>query len=248
MLQPTYPTYDELADWYQLLDPREDHADDMPGLAAMLRDAADGPVGTLLELGAGGGNAAFYLQHEFELTLSDLSPSMLRQCEAAAPNATFEPGDMRSLRLERTFDAVLIRDAIVYMATRDDLAAALSTARVHLRPGGAALFCPDVLRESFAPSTECSDHASPDGTRQLHTMMATWDPDPSDEQYRVDFAFLARDGATMRALHDTHIEGLFGLATWVSLCRDAGFDVDVVQREVEDGAPYCPEMFLCTAV
>ena len=241
-------TYDDLADWYALLDPREDHADEMPEIANMLRGIAEGPVETLLELGAGGGNAAYYLRDTFELTLTDLSPAMVARCQAAAPDAECLVGDMRTLRLDRTFDAVLIRDAIVYMATREDLAAALATARAHLRPGGAALFSPDVLRESYADDTELSDRTSDDGQRQLRCMIATWDPDPTDEQCSVEFVFLARDGATMRAIHETHIEGLFSLDTWTQLCREAGFEVTIVHRDVEGERPYCSEMFLCRAV
>jgi len=43
---------------------------------------------------------------------------------------------MRSVRLGRTYDAVIIHDAIMYMTTEDDLVAALATARAHLAPAG----------------------------------------------------------------------------------------------------------------
>ena len=46
---------------------------------------------------------------------------------------------MRTLRLGRTFDAVLIHDSIMYMTTEADLAAAALTAFVHTRPRGATL-------------------------------------------------------------------------------------------------------------
>lgn len=61
---------------------------------------------------------------------------------------------MRDLRLGRSFGAVLIHDAIVYMTSVADLRAAIATAFVHLRPGGVALFVPDIGRDDFVESTE----------------------------------------------------------------------------------------------
>ncbi|MCY4555151.1 MAG: hypothetical protein OXF79_01910 [Chloroflexi bacterium] len=42
------------------------------------------------------------------------------------------------------------------MASLEDLRTAIETAYVHCRPGGAALFGPDHLRENFHPRTDCS--------------------------------------------------------------------------------------------
>ncbi len=49
------------------------------------------------------------------------------------------------------------------------------------------------------------------------------DPDPSDDTCVVDFAFLLRDGKTMRAVHDPHTEGH---ASDLFLCRRAKQDVE----------------------
>ena len=58
-------------------------------------------------------------------------------------------GDMRTLRLGRTFDAVFAHDAVMYMATEDALRACMGTAFAHTRPGGVAVFVPDFTRETF---------------------------------------------------------------------------------------------------
>ena len=77
-----------------------------------------GEATTLLELGSGGGNNASHLKHRFECTLTDLSPEMLALSRTLNPECEHIEGDMRTLRLERTFDAVFVHDAIAYITTR----------------------------------------------------------------------------------------------------------------------------------
>ena len=117
----------------------------------LLRDRIEGPLATLLELGSGGGNMASHLT-DLMLTLSDLSPEMLELSRTINPGVEHLAGDMRTLRLGRTFDAVLIHDAICYMTTESDLRAAIDTAFVHLRPGGVAVLQPDHVRERSSPA------------------------------------------------------------------------------------------------
>jgi hypothetical protein len=74
---------------------------------------------------------------------------------------------MRTVRLDHQFDAVFIHDAIVYMTTEADVRAAIETAFLHCRPGGAALFAPDHLRENFAEDTEHGGHDDDDEGRRL---------------------------------------------------------------------------------
>jgi len=50
------------------------------------------------------------------------------------PEVTYSFGDMRNLRLGKTFDAVAIFDSINYMLTVEDLRAAFVTAYKHLKP------------------------------------------------------------------------------------------------------------------
>jgi hypothetical protein len=87
----------------------------------------------------------------------------------------------------------------------DDLRAAMTTAYDHLRPGGVALLCPDHLRDTFAPMTDHGGHD--EGARGLRYLEWTWDPDPSDTTYTIDFAYLLRDGTDVRAVHDRHVCG-----------------------------------------
>ena len=203
------------------------------------------PLRTLLELGSGGGNNASYLKARFDMVLVDRSPGMLAVSRALNPECEHVQGDMRTVRLGREFDAVFVHDAICYMTSEDDVRQAIATAYAHCRPGGAALFVPDHLRENFSPST---DHGGHDGdNRGLRYLEWTWDPDPTDTTYVVDFAYLLRspDGS-VHVEHERHVEGLFGRDEWLRWLEDAGFDPRVVPFDHSELEPGSYELFVCT--
>jgi SAM-dependent methyltransferase len=219
--------YDELADWFHLLTAPEEYVDEAAFILDLLRGNVDGPLETLLELGSGGGNTASHLRAHLRLTLTDLSPAMLDLSRTLNPECEHFLGDMRTVRLGRVFDAVLIHDAVMYMTSEADLRAALETAFVHLRPGGVAVIAPDCVRETFQPTT---DHGGHDGVgRALRYLEWSYDPDPDDTTFVTDFALLLREGADdVRVRLDRHVEGLFPRATWLGLLRAVGFEPSVV--------------------
>lgn len=237
--------YDELTPWYRLLDPLDDHAAEVAEYVRALDTAISPAPRTLLELGAGAGNNGYFLSQHYSCTLTDLSEPMLQLSRELNPGCRHVPGDMRTLRLDETFDAVLVHDAVSYMTTLEDLAAAATTAFVHLRPGGAALFLPDCLRESFREQTD--EHGGEDGNRAFRCIEWMWDPDPDDSTYTVDYAFLFRDETGVKAVHERHVEGLFSRTDWLRVLSGAGFLVSTETWEVatDGGERYSGEMFVC---
>ena len=233
--------YSDLTAWYRLIDPPADHAEEAAAFEAALVGAIEGPAGTMLELGSGAGHNASHLKRRFRCTLADLSEPMLALSRELNPECGHHLGDMRSLRLQRTFDAVLVHDAIVYMTSAEDLHAALTTAFVHTRPGGAAIIAPDHLLETFRESTAFIE--GDDATRSLRCLEWTWDPDPADSSCTVDYALLLRDGSRVQAVHDRHVEGLFSEDTWRRVLQAAGFEVGTMARPIGDGAT--DRVFLC---
>jgi len=222
--------YGDLAPWFHLLTPPEHYVQEAAFTLERLRQHVAGPLETLLELGSGGGNMAFHLKEAMRLTLTDLSPAMLDLSLSINPECEHVVGDMRTVRLERVFDAVLIHDAICYMTTETDLRAAMATAFEHLRPGGAAIFEPDHTREDFEPGTDHGGEDEPTGRfgghgRALRYLEWTTDPDPTDTTYQVDYALLLRhaDGS-VEVRQDRHIEGLFPRQRWLDLLVDTGFE------------------------
>jgi hypothetical protein len=231
--------YEELADWFHLLTSPGEYADEAAFILHALHDQVDGPLDTLLELGSGGGNTASHLKASLRLTLTDIAEPMLQLSRRINPGCEHLIGDMRTIRLGRTFDAVLIHDAVMYMTSAADLRAALTTAALHLRPGGAAIVLPDVVRETFAPETEHGGHDA--GDRALRYLSWSYDPDPADTTFVTDFALLLREGAdTVHLRYDRHIEGLFAEAEWLTFLVDAGL-VPTVLRD-----PYERHVFVAT--
>jgi hypothetical protein len=224
--------YRELASWFHLLTSPADYALEAELYGRLLMESAEIPVATVLELGSGGGNNASHMKAHFQLTLTELSDDMIELSKSLNPEVEHIQGDMRTLRLGRQFDGVFVHDAVSYMTTEADLRAAIVTAFEHLKPGGAAVFGPDDVTETFRPHT---DHGGHDGAeRSLRYLEWTWDPDPSDTTYIVDFAYLLKEAdGDVRVEHDRHICGIFSRATWLKLLEEAGFRAE--RREgVED--------------
>jgi hypothetical protein len=150
---------------------------------------------------------------------------MLELSRSINPECEHVQGDMRTLRLGRTFDAVLAHDAVMYLTTEDDLRAAIETAAMHLRPGGVAVLLPDATLESFAPMTDHGGHDGDDG-RSLRYLEWTHAPEPGASTAEVDYMVVMREpGRPTRVVADPHTVGLFPEATWCRLIGGAGLEI-----------------------
>jgi len=231
--------YGELASWWPVFSAPADYAEEA-GLYMRAIDAlAPRPLRTLLELGSGGGNNASHMKARFALTLVDLSPGMLAVSRDLNPECEHVDGDMRTVRLGRTFDAVLIHDAIMYLVTEDDLRAAIATAAAHLAPGGVALFVPDDTSETYEPRTESGGHDDVD--RAVRYLM--WGHQPDGTTFRTTFVYVMRQGTGEPVVEwEDHVEGLFPRATWLRLIEEAGLEASAVPYDHSDFAA-AREMF-----
>ena len=145
--------YGDLAPWFHLLTSPADYDVEAARYERIMLEAVP-DARTLLELGSGGGNNASHLRGRFTCTLSDLSPQMLTLSRALNPECEHVLGDMRTLRLGRTFDLVFVHDAVMYLAIEDDLRSCMETAFAHTRPGGVSRQHPLTHRNRSASSSQ----------------------------------------------------------------------------------------------
>jgi SAM-dependent methyltransferase len=225
--------YDDVVDWWPVISQPTEYAEEAGLYVEMIRAPAHRPVREVLELGSGGGNNASHMKHDFRMTLVEPADGMRELSRRLNPECEHLPGDMRHVRLGRTFDAVFVHDAVMYMTTEDDLRAALDTVALHLAPGGVALVAPDATGESFSVATDHGGGEDETG-RQARYLEWTLPPEPGGTTYTVHYTFMLREtDGNVRVVHDLHREGLFPRATWLRLFREVGLDAELAPRTIE---------------
>lgn len=191
---------------------------------AVIGQYARRPVATLLNIGCGGGKNALNLKQKFTVTGLDLSSAMLAQAKNLNPECTFVQGDMRTTTLDRTFDAVLMDDAISHMHCLTDFTLAFRTAHAHLKPGGVLIVTPDVTAETFRQHRTSVATATREGLDVVF-VENVYDPDPADERYETTILYLIRDHGKLSIETDHWTMGVFPLNTWRRVLRETGFEV-----------------------
>jgi SAM-dependent methyltransferase len=146
--------------YYDLLYRDKDYAGEAAYVANLIRH--HNPFAReILEIGCGtGAHAAEWARMGFDVAGVDRSEGMLEAADARrsslvpdiAARLSFIEGDARTVRVGRRFDVVAsLFHVMSYQTTNNDIAAAFTTAREHLRPGGVFIFdCwygPAVLRQ-----------------------------------------------------------------------------------------------------
>lgn len=228
--------YDELAPWWPLFSPTSDYEEEANFFAKLFQEAG---AKSILELGAGGGNIAWYFKKHFQVTITDLSPEMLKISKKQNPDCEHIAGDMRTLRLNQKFDGVFIHDAIMYMLTEADLLQAFQTAYEHLKPGGLLVVAPDCTLENFRTGTEYEGHdAAAPSQKAVRYIQWVTDPDPTDNQFNYDFIIALRDGEKLETIVDRQHCGVFPRQTWHNLLEQAGFTAKVIQDETAASVPH----------
>ena len=208
--------YSDLAWLWPVISPPEEYADDAVHWRRALWDKLGGGRHRILELGAGGGHNLSHLTKHFQATAVDISPQMLRLSTGLNPGVDHHLGDMRSVRLGRTFDAVLIHDAVSYLLTEEDIS------------------------EDFDRSTPKEFRwVRRKGSVQVIIEEILHDPDPDDTQIESVYTYtineVGKDGGKNRVEKDSHITGLFPISTWTAFMKEAGFEVETTRLPSNEG-------------
>ena len=141
--------FQKYAEYYDLLYKDKDYQQESNFVVQLLREHAP-QAQNLLELGCGTGRHAEHLiQAGYQVCGIERSPEMLsiarQRQQQLSPDAqaafSIREGDLRTVRLEQKFDAVLaLFHVISYQTLNEDLEAAFTTVQKHLKPDGIFLF------------------------------------------------------------------------------------------------------------
>ena len=141
--------FDAYASYYDLLYRDKNYLAEAEYVSSRIREYAP-DAGRILELGCGTGAHAEYLaKMGYTVHGVDMSEEMLSKAKARkrdlpheiSARLSFQSGDVRSVRTDQTFDAVIsLFHVMSYLPTNEDVAAAFETAAAHLSSGGLFLF------------------------------------------------------------------------------------------------------------
>lgn len=203
---------------------------------------------SILELGCGTGvHATLLADRGYRVCGVDLSPEMLEQAnqrvetlpEHQAAQLTFQQGDVRSIRLDRTFDVVVsLFHVISYQTVNEDLQAAFATARQHLNSGGLFLFdCwygPAVL--SDRPSVRVKRLAD-----EILSVTRIAEPVlyPNQNWVDVNYQILIQDSLSIETLQETHRMRYLFQPEVELLLSQAGFDYVTAGEWMTNQEPGC---------
>ena len=219
--------YTDLADWWPMISPPREYTQEAAYLKALITQAATNSRAAVLDLGSGGGHVAVHLKDACTMTLVDISASMLTVSRRLNPDCDHHIGDMRTIRLGRLFDAVLVHDAIDYIIGTRDLRQVIQTAAAHCRPDGIVLFVPDYIKDTFAEITGGGGGGVDAAGRTASFIERTWDPDPADDWVQADYEFtLHTPGSPAQVVQESHRLSAFSKDTWYSLLAEAGLTQD----------------------
>lgn len=201
--------FNEYARYYDLLYRDKDYAAETDYIHRLIQLNSPG-ARTILNLGCGSGrHDRCLVDCGYAVTGVDLSGEMLaaaRKAAAGSDSLNYVQGDVRSVRLGRTFDVVIsLFHVMSYQVTNTDLLAAFATAHNHLKPGGIFIFdCwygPGVLTDRPVVRIKELEDEFITVTRIAQPVIR-----PNDNVVEVNYRVFLRDRASIsvREINETH--------------------------------------------
>ena len=214
---------------YEVLYPEPDEA--TPRMCARMfeRYLPEAPK-SILDVGCGTGRDSDVLSRDGAACWGvDCQPGMIEYAKSRRPHLNLSVGDMRTVRLDRTFDAILcMGSALMYALTDEDIDATLTTFAAHAHSGtllvldlrnaaaflGGCTFLPRTEQRLDVPGLEAAavSRHDFDRRRQLMTRRRVWtfaDGRPPREDWCEYRLWMPMELQHRLAEHGFGIVGLF---------------------------------------
>lgn len=210
--------FTDYARYYDLLYRDKDYVAEAEYVAGLIRKFNPSAI-SILELGSGTGiHASLLAEKGFTVHGIERSSEMLARSQSLAENSdvwderpTFTAGDIREIRLNKHFDAVIaLFHVISYQTTNEDVTAAFETARHHLNPGGIFIFDiwygPAVLTERPAVRIKRMGDDQTEITRLAEPVLH-----PNENLVDVNYHVFVHDiqSGMVKELRETHVMRYF---------------------------------------
>lgn len=201
------PVFSAYASYYNLLYKDKDYAGESAYIHNLIRTYRP-QAQTILDLGCGTGRHDQMLaEYGYEITGVDRSKDMLAASDITGnPMICFVQGDIRTVRLEKTFDvAVSLFHVMSYQTENEDLMSVLATAKAHLKPDGIFIFdCwygPAVLTDRPMVRVKRLEDETTAITRIAEPVMH-----PNENLVDVHYRIISRDRQShaTEELHEIH--------------------------------------------
>lgn len=148
---------------------------DVHGEAHLVADLSPGP--RVLDAGCGTGRVAIELHRRgFEVTGTDVDPSMLAEARRKDPAIPWHEADLTSLTLDTTFDTVVLAGNVLIFVAPGTEPEVLQRCADHLDVGGLLIAGFSIRRRGYHPEQLDRDAVAAGLT--LVARWSTWDRQP----------------------------------------------------------------------
>ena len=177
---------------------------------------------TLLDVACGTGTHAGLLAKHYKVEGTDVNAGMLKEARKKHPELRFFQSDMRTLNLNRQFDAVTcLFSAIGYMRTKSDLRKAIKAMRRHLLPGGVLLVEPWFTPAQWNPNRVSTILVDKPGIKIFRMSQAR----TRGRISLLEFQYLVGTSKQIEHIVEHHEFGLFTQAEYMAALDRAGLNV-----------------------
>jgi SAM-dependent methyltransferase len=224
-MKSTTLVFNAYSRYYDLLYQDKDYVGEVDYIQALL--ISQGVTqGSLLEFGSGTGiHGGLLAARGYHVHGVERSPEMVARA-LDVERFTCQQGDICSVRVGRTFDAVLsLFHVISYQITNADLAAVFTRAREHLKPEGVFIF--DFWYSPAVYSQRPSVRVKRMADKQLEIIrLAEPVIHPNENRVDVNYTIFARDlvSGTVEMATETHPMRHFSLPEIDLLATENGFE------------------------